>query len=93
MTRMHAPPHPGPVIREYLGGLSITEAARHLGVNRTTLQRVVTGASNVSADMAHRLGAAFGTSAEMWAGIQMQYDLHAASKVKRPHIKRIVATA
>jgi len=89
MTRMHNPPHPGEVIREYLGDVSIRNAAEHLGVSRTTMQRLVTGTSGISADMAYRLGAAFGTSAEMWASMQMQYDLHKAAKVKRPRIERI----
>lgn len=93
MTRMHNPPHPGEVIREYLGDVSITDAAAPLGVSRTTLQRVVTGAADVSADMAYRLGAAFGTSAEMWAGMQMQFDLHKAERLKRPRIQRLGASA
>lgn len=93
MTRMHNPPHPGEVIREYLGDVSITDAAEHLGVSRTTLQRVVTGTADVSADMAYRLASAFGTSAEMWAGMQMQYDLHKAAKIKRPRIPLIAVAA
>ena len=60
MTRMHNPPHPGEVLREYLGDITITEAAVKLGVNRVTLSRVVTGASGISADMAYRLAQAFG---------------------------------
>jgi addiction module HigA family antidote len=91
MTRMHNPPHPGEVIREYLGEVTITDAARALGVSRTTLQRVVNGAADVSADMAYRLAAAFNTSAELWAGMQMQYDLHRAEKIKRPRIGRLLA--
>lgn len=51
MTRMHNPPHPGEVLREYLGDITITDAAVKLGVNRVTLSRVVTGASGISADM------------------------------------------
>jgi plasmid maintenance system antidote protein VapI len=39
--------------------------------------------------MAYRLGSAFGTSPEMWAGMQLQYDLHQASKIKRPKIQRL----
>ncbi len=69
MTRMHNPPHPGEVLKEYLGDVSITDAAKTLGVGRVTLSRVVTGASGVSPDMAYRLGAAFGTSPELWAGM------------------------
>lgn len=91
MTRMHKPPHPGEVLREYLGDVTVTDAAARLGVGRVTLQRVVTGASGVSPDMAYRLGAAFGTSPELWAGMQLQYDLHQAGKVKRPAIERIAA--
>lgn len=91
MTRMHNPPHPGEVLKEYLGDVSITDAAKTLGVGRVTLSRVVTGASGVSPDMAYRLGAAFGTSPELWAGIQLQYDLYQAGKVKRPKIDRIAA--
>ena len=91
MTRMHNPPHPGEVLREYLGDITVTEAAMRLGVNRVTLARVTTCASGVSADMAYRLGAAFGTSPELWAGMQLQYDLYQAGKVKRPHIERLAA--
>ncbi|MCO5336975.1 MULTISPECIES: HigA family addiction module antitoxin [Delftia] len=89
MTRMHNPPHPGEVLREYLGEISVTEAALQLGVNRVTLSRVVTGSSGISPDMAYRLGDAFGTSAELWAGMQMQYDLYQAGKLKRPKIHRM----
>lgn len=91
MTRMHNPPHPGEVLREYLGDITVTEAAVKLGVNRVTLSRVVTGSAGVSADMAFRLGEAFGTSPEFWAGMQLQYDLYQASKLKRPRIERLAA--
>jgi addiction module HigA family antidote len=88
---MHNPPHPGEVLREYLGEISVTDAAMKLGVNRVTLSRVVTGSSGISPDMAYRLGEAFGTSPELWAGMQMQYDLYQAGKVKRPRIERMAA--
>lgn len=91
MTHMHNPPHPGEVLREYLGELTVTEVARKLGVGRVTLQRIVNGAAGISPDMAYRLGAAFGTSPELWAGMQLQYDLYQASKVQRPRIERIAA--
>ncbi len=91
MTRMHNPPHPGEVLREYLGDTSVTQAAAHMKVSRVTLQRVVNGVSGISPDMAHRLGSAFGTSPELWAGMQLQYDLYLAGKIKRPTIARIAA--
>ncbi len=91
MTRMHNPPHPGEVLREYLGNTTVTEAAIKLGVNRVTLSRVVTGAAGISADMSYRLADALGTSPELWAGMQLQYDLYQAGKLKRPRIQRLAA--
>jgi len=46
---------------------------------------------NLHALKAVRLAQAFGTSPELWAGMQMQYDLYQAGKVKRPKIERLVA--
>lgn len=91
MTRMHNPPHPGQVLREYLGDMTVTYAAKQLGVGRVTLQRVVNGAAGISPDMAYRLGAAFGTSPELWAGMQLQFDLYQAGQAKRPKIERFAA--
>jgi len=91
MTRMHNPPHPGEVLREYIGDMTVTEVAARLGVGRVTLQRIVTGAAGISPDMAYRLATAFGTSPEFWAGMQLQFDLYRAGQVKRPKIERIAA--
>jgi addiction module HigA family antidote len=62
MATMHNPPHPGEILREWLGDMSVTDAAQRLGVARATLSRVLNGSSGISADMALRLQAAFGTS-------------------------------
>ena len=75
----------------YLGDITVAEAAVKLGVNRVTLSRVVTGAAGISADMAYRLAEAFGTSPELWAGMQLQYDLYQAGKVMRTVIERLAA--
>ena len=91
MTRMYNPPHPGEVLREYLGDITVTDAAANLGENRVTLSRVLIGSAGISPDMAYRLGDAFGTSPEVWAGMQMQYDLYQAGKLKRPKIERMAA--
>ena len=79
MSKMFNPPHPGEVLRDYLGEVTVTDAAKQLGVNRVTLNRIVSGHSGISPDMAYRLADAFGTSAELWAGLQMQYDLFQAA--------------
>ena len=58
---MHNPPHPGLVLREYLAGVGVSEAAAHLRVTRVTLSRVLNGKAGISAAMAIRLAAALGT--------------------------------
>src|SRR5271169_4020848 len=55
---MHNPPHPGLVLREYLGGLAVTRAAAHLRITRVTLSRVLNGKAGISAAMADRLAVA-----------------------------------
>jgi addiction module HigA family antidote len=88
---MFNPPHPGEVLREYLEKRSGTKAAQHLGVTRVALSRILNGASGISADMALRLSEAFGTSPELWTGMQSQYDLWRASQKKRKKISRLRA--
>ncbi|MEA9392582.1 HigA family addiction module antitoxin [Acerihabitans sp. TG2] len=91
MVRMHNPAHPGLVLREYLGDVSVTEAAKALGVTRVTLSRILNGSTGISADMALRLEAALDTSAEMWTSMQSQYELWIASQTERPAIKHLLA--
>lgn len=78
--RMFNPPHPGTVLKEYLGSTSVTDAARHLRVTRAALSRILNAKSGISAEMALRLSDALGTSPEFWIGMQGQYDLWQASK-------------
>ncbi|MFI5087165.1 MAG: HigA family addiction module antitoxin [Terriglobales bacterium] len=89
--RMYNPPHPGSVLRDYLQGVSVTNAARHLGVTRVALSRILNGSAGISADMALRLSDALGTSPDLWAGMQAQYDLWRASRKKRKKVGRLVA--
>ena len=59
---MYNPPHPGLVIREYLDGITISDAAKHLGVTRVALSRVINGKAGISPAMAIRLEKAFGST-------------------------------
>lgn len=91
-TRMHNPPHPGEVLQDTVlgeGGITVSEFARKLGVSRVALSRVVNGRAAVSADMALRLAAALGGSAESWLAMQAAYDLWKASKKRRPRVESI----
>lgn len=89
--RMYNPPHPGSVLRDYLLGVSVTNAATHLGVTRVALSRILNGSAGISADMALRLSDALGTSPDLWSGMQAQYDLWRASRKKRKKVGRLVA--
>ncbi|KAF3977103.1 MAG: HigA family addiction module antidote protein [Methylococcales symbiont of Iophon sp. n. MRB-2018] len=75
---MHNPPHPGKVLKELCIeplGLTVTEAAKGLGVSRKTLSTILNGKSGISPEMAVRLSIAFNTSSESWLNQQSQYDL------------------
>ena len=87
--RMHNPPHPGEAIRELCLkplGLSVTDAAKHLGVSRKALSELLNGRVGVSPEMAIRLSIAFDTTPESWLSMQMEYDLWLAEK-KRSKLK------
>ena len=76
MDRMYNPPHPGEVIKEFIGEMTVEDVATRLGVDHVTLQQVVTGSAGISHDMALRLGDVFGTSSEFWSGMQLQFNLY-----------------
>ncbi len=64
MSSMHNPPHPGEIIKELCLeplGLSVTDAAKGLGVARKALSELLNGHTGVSPEMAIRLEQAFGT--------------------------------
>lgn len=92
---MHNPPHPGEIIRELCLeplGLSVTEAAKALGVSRKTLSAILNGRAGISPEMAVRLSIAFGTSAESWMNQQVQFDLwNAEQHRKELKVERLVA--
>lgn len=92
---MHNPPHPGEVLRELCLtplGLSVSEAARALGVSRKTLSAILNGRAGISPEMAIRLSIAFDTSAESWLNQQTQYDLWAAEKRRKSlRVERLAA--
>ncbi|MBW1729008.1 MAG: HigA family addiction module antidote protein [Deltaproteobacteria bacterium] len=92
---MHNPPHPGEIIREFCIdplGLSVTDAAKALGVTRKTLSALLNGRSGISPEMALRLSKVFGRSPEAWLKLQLQYDLWATQQsVDLKNLRRIKA--
>ncbi len=94
---MKNPPHPGLSVRydclEPLG-LSVTEAARRLGVSRKQLSDIVNCRSGISPEMAIRLGKAFGGGAATWYRLQSAYELaQAMKKADRIEVERLSPAA
>jgi addiction module HigA family antidote len=82
MARMFNPPHPASILREDVLpalGLTVSEAARQLGVSRVALSRVLNEHAGISVDLARRieawLGPENGGRAETWLRMQIDYDL------------------
>ena len=75
---MHNPPHPGGIVkRQCLEplGLSVTRAAKGLGITRQALSELINERTGVSVEMAIRLSKAFGSTPETWLAMQVAYDL------------------
>jgi len=92
---MYNPPHPGEIIREFCVdplSMTVTEAAKALGVTRKTLWALLNGRSGISPEMALRLSKVFGRSAEGWLKLQLQYDLwQTQQRVDLNNLKRVKA--
>ena len=83
LAMMYDPTHPGEMLREdYLEplGLSVTEAAKGLGISRKGLSEILNGRTGISPAMAVKLAKAFCTTPELWLNLQSQYDLWHAQK-------------
>jgi antitoxin HigA-1 len=92
---VYNPPHPGEILKKLCLeplGLTVTEAAKALGVSRKTLSSILNGRAGVSPEMAIRLSIAFGTTPESWLNQQVQYDLwHAEQRRAELNVKRLSA--
>jgi addiction module HigA family antidote len=87
IAQLARPSHPGRALARYIANRTVTEVAKHLGVARPTLSRVLHGRAAISLDMALRLAAAFKTEPDLWLRMQLQYDLWLASKKRKPRVK------
>ena len=83
---MKNPPHPGEVVRDAIEnglGLTVTAAAKGLGVSRKTLSQILNGRASISTEMAIRLEKGIGSSAAAWLRMQMAFDLAAAKQTAK----------
>jgi addiction module HigA family antidote len=90
---MYNPAHPGLVLRDYLEGHNITHVAKHIGVSRVTLSKILNCRTGITADMSLRLSAALGTNPSFWLDIQTNYDMWQARSRKRPRIRPLKIAA
>jgi len=101
MSQMFDPPHPGLTLRDDVLpalGLTVSEAAKQLYVDRTTFSRVINGRAGISPAMALRiekwLGPSHGGNAEVWLSQQHAYDLwQARVEAERSGVLDAVRTA
>lgn len=83
---IHSPKHPGMLVKSFCLeplNLSVTEAAKALGVARPTLSKLINGHIGISPEMAERLSIVFDTSDEFWINLQAQYDLWKAQQFRK----------
>jgi addiction module HigA family antidote len=93
---MKNPVHPGAIVKSSLAELelSVTDAAKVLGVTRPTISKLVNGRAAVSPEMAIRLSKAFGSTPEFWLRLQLNYDLaQVAVKADTIHVERYIPAA
>ncbi len=86
------PIHPGELLKEDVLpalGLSVSEAARQLGVTRQTLHRILAGTHGVTPEMALRLGRFCGNGPRLWLRMQQAYDLWHAERRLREQLDKI----
>ena len=83
MTANLEPIHPGEILEEEFMrplGLSANALARRIDVPVTRISEIVRGKRGITADTALRLARLFGTSSELWLGLQSEYDLRVARR-------------
>ena len=87
------PIHPGEILAEEFMkplGLSINRLARDLDVPPGRVSDIVNGKRAITADTALRLARFFGTTPEVWVGLQADYELRLARRMKGREIEERV---
>jgi addiction module HigA family antidote len=94
--RMHNPPHPGRILKDSLESIpmSVTAFARHIGVSRVMLSRVVNEHAGFTPEMSLKVSEAFGQGqGDIWFLMQNDHDYWKASQVKRKKVSPIKGIA
>ena len=94
MKRTMKPVHPGAILREDIlkeMNLTITAAAKGLGISRKQLSEIVNEQASITAEMSVRLEQAFGVGAEFWLDLQKKYNIWKVLEIGNINIERISA--
>lgn len=86
------PTHPGEILREDVLpslNITVTDAAKELGIARQTLHRVITGEMAITPAMALRLGRWCGNGPGLWLRMQIAYDLWHAERAMADSLAEI----
>nr|WP_203225350.1 HigA family addiction module antitoxin [Ectothiorhodospira haloalkaliphila] len=89
---MFNPPHPGEILREDVIealGLTVSDAAKRLGLTRVQLSRVLNERAGISPDLAVRLERAGISTARQWMALQSSYKLWQAEQRSQPDVERL----
>jgi len=87
------PIHPGEILLEEFMkpmGISINRLARDIAVPPGRISAIVNRKRSITADTAIRLGRYFGTSPEVWMGLQSDYELRIAQRTIGPEVEKRV---
>jgi addiction module HigA family antidote len=83
--------HPGEILREeviYANDLTVTDAAKMLGISRQSLNKIIHEKSDITPEMSFRIAKVFGGTADIWANLQTKFNLHlAAEKTETLNLK------
>jgi antitoxin HigA-1 len=92
---MFNPAHPGEILREYMGdAITVTALARHMGMPRENLSRILNGRLGISAAIAVKLSEAYPNSKpQFWLNLQNNYDLAHVLKQRRDRISPVLREA
>lgn len=94
--RMHTPPHPGGILKEALESIpmSVTAFARHIGVSRVMLSRVINERAGFTPEMSIKISESFGQGqADIWFLMQNDHDFWKASRAKRKKVRPLKSRA
>lgn len=80
---MNSPPKPGAVLAQYLGGLSLADAAAKIGIGQEYLSNLISGDARIDLNLARKLSRALATSPELWVGLQSTFDAWFSPSTRR----------